>query len=448
MRKLSKKEIEHILTIEDVNKKKDFIQLLVIQEFVKTVCGYGTFFTAFGKTIVIKKLITLFNTKKPDYTILIIVPSNDLEDDMQKLVKEFSLKNVTVRVVNTLANQVVKKGEQQYYDLVLADELHSLCGASSVYFSQVIPNLTWKYFCGLSATIEKDHAEYLENLGIPHFFDVPIETALKCKLIPNYNIWNIPVDFTFSEKMEYIDIQEKYQWYISKFSSHDPRNPTAAISSLLSPKKKLVKYNGNIKTSEEHAIDVGKSLGTDAGRCIGLAMKWRGVQSQRKAFFSRAKNSVTKTIEVVEYLEEQTLIFASSIENAILICSLLPNSKGYHSKINSKTREKNKLDFIEGRVKHLVAVNSLKQGMNKPDLKYIVRQGFTSKSGELIQQIGRTLRFNSEDLNKEAHLITVYVEDFEFQYKKYKSQQKVWLINSLKGKSFVEWVKNIQDIKI
>lgn len=447
MRRLNKVDFKFLNELDTVNKRKSYIQDLIIKEFVKIKQGVLIAFTSFGKGFLMYKLIYLFNKEKPNSTILIIVPRIDLQNDINKDLKRYGFKNVTVQVVNTLANQLVKKNTTAYYDLVLADELHNLCGENSLYFSEIISHLNYEYFLGCSATLENSHLEYLKQKDLEVFFNISLDDGFSANLVPEYIIYNIPVQFEENEKKQYVKLQDEYQQIISKFSQHDENNPVGCITACLSPKNIKIKYNGVVKYSVEHAEDIAESLDLNKGQVIGLALKWRTCMVQRKSVLINAKQSLIATVQILNRINDQVLVFCSSIEIANFFAKNIKNSAAYHSKISSKTREKNKQEFTDEKLKYLFVCNSMKEGYNNNKLKYIIRQGFTSKSLDLTQILGRGLRFDETNKLKYTTLIHPYVDDFYVGEKLYSSQQKKWLQKALKGKSFIEWVE-IKDLKL
>lgn len=447
MNKLTKQQIVEINKLKTVNERKNYTQNLVIQEFLKVVKGCFTAFTGYGKGMLLYKIISLFNKNKPDYRILIIVPKIDLKNDIERDIIKYGFKNVDIFVVNTLANIVVKKQVDTYYQVVLCDELHNLCNDSSVYFSQIIPHLQYIYFLGVSATLSNEHQTYLKQYGLELFFDIPLETGYLLNLTPDYNIINLSVDLTDKEKQQYIALQQEYLSYVNKFSQHDLQAPIQAITACLSGKLGC-KYKGVFKTGDQHASDMEDSLGMNKGSIIGCAIKWRNVMVKRKQFLNNSVNSLKKTVELINYINDQILIFCPSIEIANLLAKNIPNSAAYHSKLSKKVKEKNKLDFTENKLKCLFVINSMKEGFSYNRLSWIIRIGFNSKVLDLTQILGRGLRFDENNKYKVTNLIHVYVKDFEYNGVKYESQNFKWLKNALRNRSFCEYVDDIKEIKI
>jgi superfamily II DNA or RNA helicase len=256
MRKLTQQEIAECNRIEGVNSRKDYLQNLVIKDWFKKPNGVFIGFTSVGKSYCIAKVIKILNQQKPEATTCIIVPASDLKDDFEKTVKMFDLKNVDVFVINSFSMNLVKNNETKFYDLLVADELHTLCRESSEYFSQVIPRVGRKYFFGVSATLEKEHLEYLERFNLPTFFEIPIEDGFRANVVPEYKIYNIGVDLNDGEKRRYQEIQKRYNSLVSYFTQVNVSKPIDAIQIALSPKSKeneppnILFYDGRMEIRE------------------------------------------------------------------------------------------------------------------------------------------------------------------------------------------------------
>lgn len=448
MRKLSLQEIEEIKSIEGINNRKDHLQNIVIKEWFKSPRGCLEAFTAFGKTHSTLKIIKILNQQQPTSTICIIVPSIDLKNDFVKSINSYQLKNVEVHVVNSFSMKIVKENLHLKYDLLVVDELHTLCNENSTYFSEIIPRVEYKYFIGLSATLEDSHKSYLSKYNLDIFFSISNEDGYRCNLIPDYQIYNIPVQFNLEEKKKYIKIQKEYNTIVNQFSVANLERPLDAINACLGSSKKRKKYKGVDAYPKEHAEEIAQLMDRDVGAVMFRAMQWQMLVGKRRTLLNNCIASIQMAMNVATIINKPAIIVCASIDVINIVLQYLPNSLPFHSKLPAKERNKNKDAFTKGEIKYLLVVKGLKMGYNKDDLEIMVRQGFTSKALDLIQFRGRLLRTDKNNSNKSVVLVHVYVDDFEYDGIKYKSQQRVWLQNALQGMSFVEWVDNINQIEI
>lgn len=448
MRKLSVAEINHALSLPTVNNRKDYLQNLVIQEWFKSPNGVFEGFTSIGKSYCIAKVIKLLNQQQPDATTCIIVPATDLKEDFEKTVAKFELKNVEVHVINSFSMNLVNNSEDKYYDLLVADELHTLCGESSKYFSEIIPRVRRKYFFGVSATLENPHIEYLQKFGLRTFFSIPLEDGFRSNVVPEYIIYNIPVHLDEAEKVAYQQIQKQYQAIVNYFMQVDVHKPVEAINALLVKKTERAYYGGRREHSQTFAQEFGVRLDKDPGFLIFKARQWQKLVGQRRILLNNCKNSIRMLARLAVYINKPTLLVCASTEVADYLQKYLPDSACYHSKIPAKQRKKNKDDFTKGIIKYLLVVKGLKMGYNKDDLQFLVRQGYASKPLDLTQYLGRLLRPDKNNPDKFSILVNIYVEDFMVGGTKVESQQKKWLKSSLYRRGFVEWINDITEIEL
>lgn len=448
MRKLSEVEINHALSLPTVNDRKDYLQNLVIQQWFKQPNGVFEGFTSIGKSYCIAKVIKLLNQQQPTSTTCIIVPATDLKDDFEKTVAKFELKNVEIHVINSFSMNLVNNNENKHYDLLVADELHTLCGESSKYFSEVIPRVSRKYFFGVSATLEKPHIEYLEKFGLRTFFSIPLEDGFRADVVPEYIIYNIPVHLDEKEKLQYREIQKKYQAIVNWFMQVDVQKPIEAINSLLVKKTEKAYYRGRREYSKTFAEEFGRIVDKEPGFVIWRAREWQKLVGQRRMLLNNCKNSIRMLARLAMYINKPTLLVCASMEVATYLQKHIPNSACYHSGISAKERKENKAKFTSGEIKYLLVVKGLKMGYNKDDLQYLVRQGYVSKPLDLTQYLGRLLRPDKNNPDKFSILINIYVEDFMVGNVKIESQQKKWLKSSLYKRGFVEWITDITEIEL
>ena len=146
---------------------------------------------------------------------------------------------------------------------------------------------------------------------------------------------------------------------------------------------------------------------------------------KRKSLLYNAHNKLSKTVELVEqYKGEYKFVFSQRIEFLDKLAELLPEDAIglYHSKLNGKTRNEAYQKFIDGRtkVRTLLSVKSLIEGIDIPKLSVSIITSYTSSEVDRAQTWGRTMR---KYKNKRAIIIYLYVPG---------TQEEVWLNNILK----------------
>lgn len=101
-----------------------------------------------------------------------------------------------------------------------------------------------------------------------------------------------------------------------------------------------------------------------------------------------------KTADLINGLEKQSLIFASTIEQAERIASHIPECVIITSKTPKKEREQSVEGFRNGTIKHVINVGILLVGFDKPDLENIVIARPTRSLRLHFQLLGRGMRPN------------------------------------------------------
>ncbi len=448
MRKLTRDDFSKISKIEGVNPKKDIIQNMMIEEWWKTKNGLIESYTGSGKSVMISKLVKRINREYPDYNILIVSPTSKLEDDFNKKIQEFDLKNTTSITTKSCAIRIKNNGELNV-DVLIIDEAHRVGNEASEFYSQIIPNSNYKFLLCCSATFEYNHIKYFESLNVHLLFKFSLEDGYKLGLVPDYTTYCLGINLTENEKIAYSKIQKEYDNYVAFFSQYDPTNPIGAIMSVVQKKGKKINYEKLYLTSEQHAKRIGETLEMKPGIIIGIGMKWLGCVNRRTTFLNNSENLFKGALHILKNIvKDQILVFAPNKEQAKTLQAQLLNSAYYFSGISEKKLKQIFSDFENEITKYLISVKALDEGIDIPHLRLGLQYSYSSKKTQFGQRSGRTNRYDPDDLSKQSFFICLYVEDFEIDGIKIISQQKKWLQNSLKGRNFVVWCKSINEIKL
>lgn len=444
---LTNEEIKYINNLKFINLKKNYIQKKIVTEWEKNnYKGVFTGYTGMGKSWTISLAIKHINEKFPEYNVIILSPTNHLEENFNNLISQFNLKNTTSSTIQSFIKKT-KEGLVTDYEVIIVDECHWISSDTSQFFSKILPNTEYKAFLGCTATLEKSNREYYSNLNIPLFFEIDGSTGYKLGLVPDISILCIGVNFTESEKKEYIKISKEYDNIISFFSQFDVSKTVQCIFSVVQKKGVKINYNGVYTTSDEHAKVISEALDVPKYTVIGLGMKWMGIVNKRTQLLNNAINLFKGASHILNnIITESCLVFCPSIENAGDLSEVVPNSVEYHSKISTKKRQKNIEKFEKGEVRNLLTIKALDQGYNLENLRYGLQYSYTSKKLQFTQRSGRLWRFDKNNPDKESFFICLYIDDFMWEDKLIASQQKKWLQNSLKSQSFVEWIE-FKDLK-
>jgi superfamily II DNA or RNA helicase len=279
-------------------------------------------------------------------------------------------------------------------DMLVLDEIHRYAAES---FRNIFHKVDSKYILGLTATLEREdgfHEVILEYLTV--FDQISVDEALDNNWIAPYIVYNIPVNLSAEEQIEYNKANNAFRHFAAKLGHGANAFQNA---------------NSYLKSSD-------KALQGQAGAYYNAMRK-------RKNICQNNENKISATKQIIDIFPERNgLIFSATTEFA----ESLQNELGdicmtFHSKIKRKDQELIVKRFKDKRTKirFLSSVQALNEGFNVPDCSLAIIAGSTSTKRTFIQQLGRVVR---KQPDKEAIIINLYTPG---------SQEEVWMRKRLEG---------------
>ena len=121
--------------------------------------------------------------------------------------------------------------------------------------------------------------------------------------------------------------------------------------------------------------------------------------------------------------DDRTLVFCGTVEQAEKISEYT-----YHSK-NKKQSKVNLDKFINKEINEISCVKRLNEGENLPDLDKAIIVQLNSQEKDLVQRIGRLIRYRPGHM---AHILILVAKD---------TQDEVWLSSALENidKSIIDF---------
>jgi len=330
--------------------------------------------------------------------ILVLTPTETIRDRSWK--DEFykwDEGEVFEQCVKCVCIQTAYKWLGHSFDLVIADEIHNYM--SPEYYNFFIYN---KYIriLGLSAHIDKSKLGLLTGIA-PIMDTVKTTDAEDLGLISPFKIYNIPVKLTATELAEYNKADKTFNSLFPYFNK-DLKNMFACM-------RKDV-YDAYLKR---------KGLVLDNNNS-GYPFMCNAAMTKRKniLYNAQAKLDAVKQISNI-FSERKAIIFSQTIDFANKVTDEIDNCVSFHSKISKKKRTEN-LDLLKSgkSITRISTAKALNEGMNVPDISMAIIASGTSKTKDMIQRIGRTVRWKA---NKQAYIFRIYVED---------SQEEKWVASS------------------
>ena len=342
---------QYRLTIKSAKKHKKFVEEVrdkVQQEAVEAIKNNFKNCIVAMATGAGKSKVAIDYAKKHSDNTALVVPTAKLRDDNWK--KEFEKWGEDYNKVTKLCYASATKYKNQKYDLTILDEGHNITENNQ---SFVTDNKARKTIL-LTATVprKKDNQtkhDLLQDLGFSIAFELTLDDCIKLGFVAPYTINIVEVPLENSKKTVKAGSKKK------PFMTTERGNYDYLSKSIM------------------------KAMYTPQGAKFMIMNRMRfiyNLQSKHEATKYILDNFVSE--------EERTLIFASNIQRAEDLCKY-----SYHSKSNSDAYNA----FKDEEINRLSCVKAINEGENFNAVDTAVIQQLTSKEKDLIQRIGRIIRY-------------------------------------------------------
>jgi superfamily II DNA or RNA helicase len=349
--------------------------------------------TGFGKSRC--GILAIGRLLEENQRALVLVPTNQLQDQFAEEFKKWGYENVLDRV-DILCYQSAHKLRDEHYNIVVCDEIH--LGLSPIYRKFFEHNTYDKLLC-MTATIpeEDEYKEYLLKLS-PIRYIITLDECVALKLVAPYEIICVPIDLNDEDKQAYKKANNKFV---------------------------QAKYRiGGFNTFEDAKAILAKKIPGDAG----AAKMFFDAIRERKQVVQHATSKIEKAKQLVNnHKDGKILVFSGSNDFTESMADAL-GGLYYHSKIGKRRRAEILERFLEESERVLCSTKALNQGFNVPDANIGIIAGLDSKSLPLIQRVGRLLRMKE---GKSGTIYIIYVKD---------SQEEKWVKNATKPLTNVTWL--------
>jgi superfamily II DNA or RNA helicase len=366
--------------------------------------------TGSGKTRILAIAAGRHIEKNPEEKWLVVVPKTGLRDteipnEFKKwgYKKQFN-KGITVECINTACKRM-----NEHWDGLCVDEIH---GTLSPEFIKLYENNKFNKILGLSATIEDQEKVKLLNNIAPIVFKLSVNKALELGLISDFRVFNLKVNFTGKEAVDYNKANSSYEYNTSMLGGREVAFGRA---------QKIL--------SDENAIPADK----------GYAAAYFAAVSKRKSICNEAVNKIVVTQQIKEMFPDRYgIFFSTSINLATKVHNQIGESSTiYHSKLKKKQKEENLKTFRDARtrVNFMCSAKALNEGFNVERCSLGICGSGNSKKLDQIQQLGRTIRVKE---GKVAIFVNLYVPN---------TQDEVWIRNRTWSQNPI-WINKPEEIVI
>jgi superfamily II DNA or RNA helicase len=378
--------------------------------------GYFEWCTGSGKSYLACLAIKLANERHPDKEINVVVPTTVLQeawtDDKKGHIKLHGLKNVNVFVINTYVK------ETHDCALLIIDEVHTATGAKSKHFNTVIDKTKFNWILCLSATLEKEHKEFLHKRNVRCISTLTADDAVKNGWLSPYKVLCVPIELGDDDRERYDKMHKEFNKHFATFNFD-------------------FEFAMKCITNKDARQELATKLNWPLQRIDASVFNWNRNMRLRKEFLYHIEAKIDAAIEITTHLQMQTILFGQSIKGADKINEQLGDKcVEYHSKITAKTLKENLKRLRDGRTKvdYISSAKGLEAGFDLPNLQLGITWSRTSKALRATQTLGRILR---KVEGKTAYFIELYVPD---------TQDENWLKKSLVGQKNVLWLNSINQI--
>lgn len=383
----------------NLNNEKDKQQRAALNAWARIRCiGSIIAGTGFGKSRCGVLACQYILGSIPDTKAIILVPTIQLQEQFAEEFHKWGCDNYLDRI-DIMCYQSAYKLQGQHYSLVICDEVH--LGLSKQY-RKFFKNNTYDRLLCMTATMPEDIEYKLELLKMaPKAYEITLDQCVSMGLVSPYEIYCIPLELTFGERLEYDDIHREFV-----------EHKVALGPDAFNLAKVFIKSPQASSEEKYHAAGFYKTI------------------RERKAIVDKASAKVDKFKELVNNnLDKRIVTFGGLNEfTDTLAASVDPLAEVYHSKRTLKQRREALRRFKEKEVNVLCSTKALNQGFDIPNANVGIICGLTSKALSMIQRIGRLIRFEEGKVGK---IYILYIKD---------SQEEKWLTNSVRDLNGVKWL--------
>jgi superfamily II DNA or RNA helicase len=367
---MDKKLFNELLKIPDPIKRKDRLQEAALVEW-KNAYYRGSIegVTGVGKSRIAVLAAQEQFRKNPNAIVYVGAPTETLRDQgWPDEFKKWGCEDLIPKIKFIChASMDVEIVETEEVDLFIFDECHHATILNCIFFTN---NKVW-YVLGLSATIPKGdepEKQALINRICPPIFKVTVEEGVELEMVADFNV-----------TICFFHLNEE--------------DKNVVVSTTTGPV---------VRTEMEQYKSLTSTLAQAMWKNKHAAKVW---MSRRVNFIRNVDTRTYLAQDVMQHILEgkRTLIFCGSIAQSEILCG--------EWIFNSKTDKKMLIKFQNKEIHYLGAVNAMNEGQNIEDLDQILVVCLDSKARNMIQRIGRTIRWRPNHIGEVIVLVAINTAD-------------------------------------
>ena len=336
-------------------------------EFLKRKKGVIEAATGTGKTF-----IAIEALRRLDLPAVILAPTIPIMKTVwEKRLREYGFPSVGLyygdekrdgaKILVATYQSAVRHPHIMKRPFIIFDEVHHASAPQWSMLLTYVPQA--EYALGLTATLGRRWGERYKTVTrfLPVIFSYEIWKARMDGWVADTRIFSVPVKLTPLEMGEYERLCDMIRTAIFKLGTHDPTEW-----------RKLAKEGNE------------------------TAKKALWALTRRRILLSKAENKLTATLSIIYHNMKygKILLFTESIDAVEILKRFLAkhgiSALTYHSKMPKQKRALNLKRW--GKVKVLLAVRALDEGIDVPDANVGVFHASGRTKRQIVQRLGRILR--------------------------------------------------------
>lgn len=361
--------------------------------------------TGFGKTRTAFLAIFTLLKQKPEYQVIVIVPTTTLKEQWIKQIDDQGLSlNVRVYVINSAIKQPLE------CDLLVIDEVHRIPSDS---FENIFHSCKYKFILGLTATYERlDGKEYILDKYCPKCDEVALTECILNGWVSKYREYVVLIT---------VDDIETYLAYNKDFISHFEYfgfNWELAMK-MVGPDgfRTRIQYR-DLLCQQSPKLNKTQVLKDITYHATGFM---RAIQ-QRKTFINNHPRKIEIAKKILEARKHKKCIVFSGNTKMAESLGIENVYTGKTSKKRSKTMIE---DFNAGKFNTLSTIKRANEGLDVKGLEVGIVIGTDSSKTSAKQRLGRVIR--AEQYDKNAEFFTIVIQG---------TVEEKWLSKSREGDDY------------
>ena len=329
--------------------------------------------TGFGKTRTAMKTIQRILDKKPDYKIIVIVPTQTLKEQWTlELIERELIQNVDVYIVNTAITRDLQ------CNLLVVDEVHMMMADT---FSAIFRRIRYNLIMCLTGTIDRlDGKQILLGKYAPICDSVDLEEAIANGWVADYKQYKVLIDVDLTQyKADHAKFLHHFSYFGFDF------NAAMAVGTNWEFRHQWAMQHG---VTDKEAMLQG----------LGFL---RTMKARKSFLYDHPKKIEIANKIINARLDKKIITFTKSVEHAKLICC----GEVYHGKVTKKKKTTMLKAFNDSDSGVLNSCQALNVGADVTGVNTAIIISGDSSSITKRQRMGRSIRKEGDKIAEIWHLV-------------------------------------------